>query len=102
MILKVGSSGDDVKKLQAKLGLDDDGDFGLVTEKSVKAWQSANGLTANGIVDNVTWNKIFSANNTASSSAFKLEALKGHIPSEVLQGWRILTAERREGFRKHP
>ena len=84
MILKVGSDGDDVKKLQAKLGLDDDGDFGLVTEKSVKAWQAANGITANGIVDDATWNKIFSSNNTTSASSFKLEALRGHIPAEVI------------------
>lgn len=89
MILKVGSKGEDVKKLQAKLGLVADGDFGPGTEKSVKAWQAANGLTADGIVGDETWNKMFSANNTTSAatipaSAFKLEALKGHIPAEVI------------------
>jgi len=89
MILKVGSQGDDVKKLQEKLGLGADGDFGPGTEKAVKAWQSANGLTADGIVGDETWNKMFSADNTTSAatipaSAFKLEALKGHIPAEVI------------------
>jgi len=32
MLLKLGSSGEDVKKLQIKLGLKDDGDFGKETE----------------------------------------------------------------------
>ena len=50
MLLKVGSKGDDVKKLQEKLGLTADGNFGPGTEKAVKEWQSANGLTADGIV----------------------------------------------------
>lgn len=89
MILKIGSSGDDVKKLQTKLGLTSDGAFGPGTEKAVKAWQAANGLTADGIVGDGTWNKMFSADNTTSAatipaSGFKLEALKGHIPAEVI------------------
>jgi putative chitinase len=89
MILKVGSSGDDVKKLQSKLGLAADGAFGPGTEKAVKAWQAANGLTADGIVGDGTWNKMFSADNTTSAatipaSPFKLDALKGHVPAEVI------------------
>ena len=89
MILKVGSSGDDVKKLQTKLGLGADGAFGPGTEKAVKAWQAANGLTADGIVGDGTWNKMFGADNTTSpatipASGFKLESLKGHIPAGVI------------------
>jgi putative chitinase len=87
MILKVGSSGDDVKKLQSKLGLAADGAFGPGTEKAVKAWQAANGLTADGIVGDGTWGKLFGADNTATTipaSSFKLEALKGHIPESVI------------------
>ena len=38
MLLKNGSSGEDVKKLQAKLGLAADGAFGPGTEAKVKAW----------------------------------------------------------------
>lgn len=37
-----------------------DGFFGNNTEKAVIAFQSANGLTGNGIVDAQTWNKILS------------------------------------------
>ena len=38
MLLKNGSKGEDVKKLQAKLGLAADGAFGPGTEKAVKEW----------------------------------------------------------------
>jgi peptidoglycan hydrolase-like protein with peptidoglycan-binding domain len=57
MLLKVGSKGDDVKKLQAKLGLAADGHFGPGTEAKVKEWQAANGLTADGLVGDGTWAK---------------------------------------------
>jgi peptidoglycan hydrolase-like protein with peptidoglycan-binding domain len=61
MLLKNGSKGEDVKKLQTKLGLTADGAFGPGTEKVVKEWQSANGLTADGIVGDGTWSKMFGA-----------------------------------------
>ena len=41
MLLKNGSKGEDVKKLQIKLGLTADGSFGPGTESKVKEWQSA-------------------------------------------------------------
>jgi len=93
MLLKIGSKSEDVKKLQAKLGLAADGDFGPGTDKAVKAWQQANGLTADGIVGSATWTKMFgdapaAAAPTASAaipaSNFKLAALKGHIPDAVI------------------
>ncbi len=92
MLLKVGSKGDDVKKLQSKLGTTADGSFGPGTEKLVKEWQTANGLTADGIVGDATWAKmgLNEANATAATpvaipaSSFKLEALKGHIPDAVI------------------
>jgi putative chitinase len=45
-----GSSGDAVKRIQRKLGLVQDGDFGPATERAVMAWQRENGLDADGIV----------------------------------------------------
>jgi hypothetical protein len=42
MLLKVGSKGEDVKKLQSKLGLTADGSFGPKTEVTVKELPSAN------------------------------------------------------------
>ena len=59
MLLKKGSKSEDVKKLQSKLGLTADGNFGSGTETKVKEWQSSNGLTADGIVGDGTWSKMF-------------------------------------------
>jgi len=93
MLLKVGSKGDDVKKLQTKLGLTADGSFGPGTEKAVKAWQTANGLKADGIVGDGTWSKLFGESAPVAAakpavvippSDFKLEALKGHVPDAVI------------------
>jgi peptidoglycan hydrolase-like protein with peptidoglycan-binding domain len=57
--IKVGSKGDDVKVVQAVIDAYVDGDFGPKTEASVKAWQSANGLSADGIVGPKTWKAMF-------------------------------------------
>jgi putative chitinase len=93
MLLKVGSKGDDVKKLQAKLGLAADGHFGPGTEAKVKEWQAANGLGADGIVGDGTWSKMFAGSAPAAPAApvaavapsdFKLANLKGHIPDSVI------------------
>ncbi len=48
-ILKRGLSGEPVRRLQAKLGIEADGAFGPNTEKALKDWQSKNGLSADGI-----------------------------------------------------
>lgn len=92
MILKIGSSGEDVKKIQEKLGLKSDGVFGTVTDVTVKKWQLSNGLKADGIVGEGTWTKMFGIKQLitepstpiASSSPLKLEKLKGHIPDAVI------------------
>jgi len=96
MLLKLGSQGEDVKKLQVKLGVDPIGNFGPKTEAAVKAWQSQNGLTADGIVGDGTWGKLFAEGTVSaptlitepapvrSSGGLKLEKLKGHIPDAVI------------------
>ena len=92
MLLKIGSKGEDVKKLQAKLGLGADGVFGSGTEAAVKKWQASNGLTADGIVGEGTWSKMFGdkqlitepSKPIVSSGPLKLENLKGHIPDAVI------------------
>lgn len=48
--LRKGSTGDAVKRVQRKLGLAADGDFGPGTDAAVRKWQAANGLTADGIL----------------------------------------------------
>jgi putative chitinase len=50
-VYRVGSRGDVVREIQRKLGITADGVFGPGTESTVRRWQSANGLTVNGIVD---------------------------------------------------
>lgn len=87
MLLKNGSVGQEVKLLQEKLGLKADGSFGPATEAKVKEWQSANGLTTDGIVGDTTWGKMFGAvapSPIIPTSSFKLDALKGHIPDSVI------------------
>ena len=95
MLLKVGSEGADVKKLQEKLGVETIGKFGPKTEAAVKAWQKANGLKDDGIVGDATWAKLFGDSNEEtqvikedvvipSDGALNIEKLKGHIPDAVL------------------
>lgn len=61
--LKKGSRGNDVKILQKALHLYEDGIFGVLTEESVKNFQKANGLVADGIVGERTWAKINASSN---------------------------------------
>jgi putative chitinase len=96
MLLKLGSEGEDVKKLQTKLGVDPIGKFGPKTDAAVRAWQAANGLTADGIVGDGTWSKMFAEGTVSAPSVItepapapsvgglKLEKLKGHIPDAVI------------------
>lgn len=90
MLLKIGSTGEDVKKLQIKLGIEPTGTFGLKTETAVKAWQKKNGLKDDGIVGLITWSQLGLGAATATApiaippSAFKLDKLKGHIPDSVI------------------
>jgi putative chitinase len=86
MLLKVGSNGDDVKKLQEKLGLTADGSFGSGTEKAVKEWQGKNGLTTDGIVGDGTWSKMMGAVPVAAASSgpMNISKLKGHVPDAVI------------------
>jgi putative chitinase len=93
MLLKKGSNSDDVKKLQAKLGLAADGIFGAGTEAKVKEWQAANGLAADGIVGEGTWSKMFGGVAPsvikedvviAKAGPLNIDKLKGHIPDAVI------------------
>ena len=56
--LRRGSKGEAVKKMQAKLGLAADGDFGPGTEAALKKWQATNGLTADGVAGPKTLAKL--------------------------------------------
>jgi putative chitinase len=95
MLLKNGSKGEDVKKLQEKLGVEAIGTFGPKTEAAVKAWQKANGLNDDGVVGDATWSKLFGESKPESTvikedvvipsgGSLNIEKLKGHIPDAVL------------------
>ena len=98
MLLKKGSTGEDVKALQRFLGLADDGSFGPGTEAAVKAWQQKQGLAADGIVGNATYERmgLGSVHITEStpeapapspaptSNGVNLSKLKGHVPDAVI------------------
>ncbi len=65
--LKLGSSGDDVRKMQQRLRTlgylkgSADGDFGEATEAAVRAFQKAHGLTVDGKAGTDTLNKLYSS-----------------------------------------
>lgn len=54
ILLKVGTSGETVKKLQTALGASADGRFGAGTQKAVKEYQARNGLEADGFAGPAT------------------------------------------------
>jgi putative chitinase len=102
MLLRKGDNNEDVKKLQAKLGVEPMGNFGPKTEEAVKKWQAANGLAADGIVGPATWAKIMgesiatqvstpvvaptpvSSTPAPQVAGLKLDKLKGHVPQVVI------------------
>jgi len=94
-MIKKGSSGEEVKKLQQKLGLNPDGVFGDMTESQLKKWQSQNGLVADGIAGDETLKKMGLVSQPTSlttpvtpapitSGPVNITKLKGVIPDSVL------------------
>ena len=73
-IYKIGSSGDDVKKLQTQLkaaGFDPggiDGIYGNKTAAAVTAYQKANNLTIDGIAGNQTLGSLYGKTTTPTVS----------------------------------
>ena len=57
-VLRLGSTGHDVKRMQVALRITADGQFGPGTEAALKKWQSANGLTADGVAGPKTLAKL--------------------------------------------
>lgn len=96
MTLKIGSEGEDVKKLQAVLGLKADGKFGPGTQAALKSWQEKNGLDADGIAGQKTLEKMGispasitpapqpTVQESNGGQGLNISALKGHIPDAVL------------------
>ena len=91
MLLKVGSRGEEVKKLQEilnELGFDcgkADGIFGPKTQNAVKQFQKENGLAVDGIVGPRTQNKLNEKQKTKSQSGNvkKLQTILNQIGIDV-------------------
>ena len=64
VLLRVGSRGDAVKRMQQDLGIDADGRFGPGTKKAVMAFQEANGLKVDGMAGPNTLSKMNSFAST--------------------------------------
>ena len=58
ILLKPGTSGDAVKKLQQALGIAADGQFGSGTQKAVREFQQQHGLPVTGVVGPETWQSL--------------------------------------------
>lgn len=83
MLLKVGSTGAQVKELQKLLSLREDGVFGIDTLKAVKDFQIKNGLMSDGVVGSKTWE--FLTKNTPKHSLSN----KGMKLLEQFEGLRL-------------
>jgi peptidoglycan hydrolase-like protein with peptidoglycan-binding domain len=82
-MLKKGLSGEPVRRLQAKLGVTADGQFGPGTETALKAWQKDKGLKTDGIAGPDTfaamglYELILLQNGTKGDLVKKLQAKLG-------------------------
>ena len=81
MLLKVGSTGAQVKELQRLLSLREDGVFGIKTLKAVKDFQSKNGLVSDGVVGSKTFESLATnkkqSNNLSDNGMKLLEQFEG-------------------------
>ncbi len=93
--LSVGSRGDDVKRMQFYLrivarnnpnvpDLSADGIFGSGTQQSVIAFQNYYGLSADGIVGNLTWDKIYEVYTDLINELLAPSARPGTYPGTAL------------------
>lgn len=102
MLLKKGSKGEDVKKLQNILGVAADGDFGANTEKAVKEWQNAHGLDIDGIVGNKTWEKMLNATKSDDIDWIIKAFIPAHITKSVGRKIKYLVIHYTAGGNSNP
>ena len=95
VLLRVGTRGDTVRKLQEALGIDADGKFGPATEKAVKAFQMANGLDVDGLAGPETLAKIdafteFTAETVSRAAVQPDEEQFESEPMPELEGTKVI------------
>ena len=92
-VLKKGSRGSRVAKIQDWLGQTPDGVFGKDTKAAVKRWQARNGLTADGIVGPATWKALKRAHRAAARSRTRQRSSSG-APKVRSRGAHVRTLQR--------
>ena len=85
MNYKIGSRGDDVKKIQTALNCIPDGIFGQITDEAVRQFQKEHSLSVDGIVGEKTWSKLFPAGSSLKKSKRKITEILVHC-SATMQG----------------
>jgi peptidoglycan hydrolase-like protein with peptidoglycan-binding domain len=86
--LRIGSKGNDVKKLQQALGITADGIYGSQTAAAVKAYQKKNGLSVDGIAGNQTLGTLYGSSSSSSSTK------KTTKPPEIPKSASTIAAEK--------
>jgi peptidoglycan hydrolase-like protein with peptidoglycan-binding domain len=81
ILLKPGTSGETVKRLQQSLGISADGQFGAGTQKAVREFQSKNGLEADGLAGPATLAKMSLFKEMTPEVVKKSEVAPGAAPA---------------------
>src|SRR5688572_19214066 len=68
-VLRPGSTGPEVARVQSALAIQTDGIFGPQTEAAVRIFQQRNGLAVDGLVGSETWRVLFNSATGASYGA---------------------------------
>ena len=91
-LLKVGSRGPAVARVQRALGLRADGVFGSKTKRAVRAFQKRHGLLADGVVGPRTRKAIFAAKPAAKAKRSAPKAKQRYI-----RAWWVIPVQRALG-----
>jgi len=86
ILLKVGTSGETVKKVQQALGVTADGQFGSGTEKAVEDFQRKNGLAADGVAGPATLAKMSIFKEITPAVVQKSQMPAGSAPGGTVSG----------------
>ncbi len=92
-----GSSGNAVSRLQARLDLSTDGDFGPETEAAVRRLQARHGLTVDGVVGPATWSVLGVSGEETLTPPASAIAHHGSTRATVADTGESSTGEGEEG-----
>jgi hypothetical protein len=87
VLLKQGTRGNAVKKLQEKLGVTADGQFGSGTEKALREYQQKNGLGADGVAGPATLAQMKLFNQITADTVKASQVPASSIPEGPRAWW---------------